>query len=277
VDDNDTNRRILGKMLSSRGLRATLADSGPTALEALKHAAEVGNPFTLVVLDIHMPGMDGFSLTQRIKADPRINGANIALLTTCFQRGDAERCRDLGVSAYLVKPVGEVELLEAIGKMSHTGSRKEAQLDPRPRHPVQEGEPRLHIVVVDDNRVNRLVAKRMIENRNHTVKSAANGLEALEMIEKEDFDCMLIDVQMPVMDGFEATAAIRNKERGSGGHLPIIAMTAHAMSGDRDRCLAAGMDGYLAKPINAKDVCATIDRVLHALKAHPPGAQKPEQ
>jgi len=128
--------------------------------------------------------------------------------------------------------------------------------------------------VVDDNPVNRLVAKRMIENRNHTVKAAANGLEALEMIEKEDFDCLLIDVQMPVMDGFEATAAIRNKERGSGGHLPIIAMTAHAMSGDRERCLAAGMDGYLTKPIKANDVFGTIDRVLHALKTRPRDAQK---
>ena len=277
VDDNGTNRRILDKMLSRRGLKTTLAASGPEALATLKHAAETGNSFTLVVLDIHMPGMDGFSLTRHIKADPRISGANIALLTTCFQRGDAERCRDLGVSAYLVKPVGELELLEAIDRMSQTTLRIEAQPDPRPCNRVQKGELRLRFVVVDDNPVNRLVAKRMIENQNHTVKAAANGLEALELIEKEDFDCMLMDVQMPVMDGFEATAAIRHKERGSGGHLPIIAMTAHAMSGDRERCLAAGMDGYLTKPIKAKDVFATIDRVLHALKTHPPDAQTSEQ
>ena len=277
VDDNGTNRRIIDKMLSSRGLETTLADSGPAALEALKQAAENGNPFPLVVLSIHMAGMDGFALTQRIRANPRISGTNIALLTTCFQRGEADRCRDLGVSAYLVKPVGELELLEAIGRMSQTASRMEAGPDQTPRQPVQNGEPRLRFVVVDDNPVNRLVATRMIENRNHTVKAASNGLEALEMLEREDFDCMLIDVQMPIMDGLEATAAIRNKERTSGGHLPIIAMTAHAMSGDRERCLAAGMDDYLAKPIKATEVFAAIGRVLHSMKTHPPDPQESEQ
>jgi CheY-like chemotaxis protein len=124
--------------------------------------------------------------------------------------------------------------------------------------------------VVEDNPVNRLVATRLIEKRNHTVRAVANGLEALEAIQKEGFDCLLMDVQMPVMDGLEATAAIRSMERDSGGHLPIIAMTAHAMSGDLERCLAAGMDGYLTKPIKAQEVFATIDRVLRALKTQPP-------
>jgi PAS domain S-box-containing protein len=135
-----------------------------------------------------------------------------------------------------------------------------------------EGERRLRILVVDDSPLNRLVAKRMIENRNHAVTEAANGLEALEMIHSEDFDCLLMDVQMPVMDGFEATAAIRKMERDSGAHLPIIAVTAHALSGDLDRCLAAGMDGYLTKPIKSRDVFATIERVLRALKTRPPDA-----
>jgi signal transduction histidine kinase/ActR/RegA family two-component response regulator len=135
-----------------------------------------------------------------------------------------------------------------------------------------EGERRLRILVVDDSPLNRLVAKRMIENRNHAVAEAANGREALEMIHSEDFDCLLMDVQMPVMDGFEATAAIRKMERDSGAHLPIIAVTAHALSGDLDRCLAAGMDGYLTKPIKSRDVFATIERVLRALKTRPPDA-----
>jgi two-component system, sensor histidine kinase and response regulator len=272
VDDNDTNRHILDKVLSRRGLKTNLADSGSAALEALKHAAETGNPFTLVVLDVHMPGMDGFTLTQRIKADPQFSGANIVLLTSGVRHGDAERCRDLGVSACLVKPVGEMDLLEALVRMSQPASRIEAQPDPRPRHPAEKGEPRLHLLVVEDNPVNRLVATRMIEKRNHTVVAAANGLEALQMIGTEKFDCLLMDVQMPVMDGFEATAAIRNMERDSGGHLPIIAMTARAMSGDLERCLAAGMDGYLMKPINAKDVFATIERVLRELKLQTPDA-----
>jgi two-component system sensor histidine kinase/response regulator len=180
------------------------------------------------------------------------------------------------VSAYLVKPVGEMELLEAIVKMSQSVSIIDAKPLPRPRHPAAKPGPRLRLLVVEDNPVNRLVATRMIENRNHTVRAAANGLEALEMIEKESFDCLLMDVQMPVMDGFEATAAIRNRERDSGGHLPIIAMTAHAMAGDLERCLAAGMDDYLSKPIKAKDAFAAIERVLQAVKARSPDDRRSE-
>ena len=266
VDDNDANRHILDKMLSNSGLRTTLADSGSAALEALKHAAETGNPFALVVLDVHMPGMDGFALTQRIKADPQFGAVNIVLLTASIQKGDADRCRDLGVSACLDKPVGEMELLDALGKISQPAPTDAVPHDPGPRLAIESGL-RLNVLVVEDNSVNRIVATRLLNKRNHTVRTASDGREALEMIRKEKFDCLLMDVQMPVMDGFEATAAIRNMERGSGGHLPIIAMTAHAMSGDLERCLAAGMDGYLTKPIKAKDVFATIDRVLQTLKS----------
>jgi two-component system, sensor histidine kinase and response regulator len=129
------------------------------------------------------------------------------------------------------------------------------------------------LLVVEDNPVNGLVAKRLLEKQNHTVKTATNGREALDMMEKEMFDCVLMDLQMPVLDGFETTAAIRNKERISGGHLPVIALTAHAIAGDLERCLAAGMDGYLTKPINPKDVFATVERVLQTLKTHPPNAR----
>jgi two-component system, sensor histidine kinase and response regulator len=272
VDDNDTNRSILDKMLSNRGIRTTLADSGPAALEALQHAADCGNAFKLIVLDAHMPGMDGFALTERIKADPRFGGAKIALLNSGAQRGDADCCRGLDVSACLAKPVGETELLKTMTRMLQSAARREARPDSTPRHTAQTEKPRLRLLVVEDNPVNGLVARRLLEKQNHTVRTATNGREALDVIEKENFDCVLMDLQMPVLDGFGATAAIRNKERISGGHLPIIALTAHAIAGDLERCLAAGMDGYLTKPINAKDVFATVERVLRTLETHPQNA-----
>jgi two-component system, sensor histidine kinase and response regulator len=269
VDDNDTNRSILDKMLSNRGLKTTLADSGSAALEALQHAAESGNAFKLIVLDAHMPGMDGFTLAPRIKADPQFGGAEIALLTCGAQRGDADRCRDLGISACLAKPVGEMELLEAFTRMLQPAARRETRPEPSPRYMARAAEPGLRLLVVEDNLVNSVVTRRLLEKQNHTVRTATNGREALNMIEKEKFDCVLMDVQMPVLDGFGATAAIRNNERVSGGHLPIIALTAHAIAGDLERCLAAGMDGYLTKPANANDVFATVERVLRALKKCP--------
>jgi PAS domain S-box-containing protein len=168
--------------------------------------------------------------------------------------------------------VGEMELLNAANRMPQPGSRIEAQPDPEWRLAAEEGQPGLRLLVVDDNPVNRLVATRLLEKHNHTVGTAANGLEALEMMDKETFDCVLMDIEMPVLDGFGATAEIRKKERNSGRHLPIVAMTAHAMTGDMERCLAAGMDGYITKPIKANDVLATVERVLWTLKTHPSNA-----
>jgi two-component system sensor histidine kinase/response regulator len=267
VDDNDTSRRIISKMLSRHGLKTTLANSGPAALDALMHAADTKDPFTLIVIDAQMPGMDGFALTQIIKADSKYQGVGIALLVSGLQRGDADRCRELGISAWLAKPPGEVELLEAIRGMSQPASTIEAFPSPATRH--APAGPRLRLLVVEDNAVNRLVATRLIEKENHAVVAVTNGREALEIIEREKFDCVLMDVQMPVMDGFEATAAIRNNERTAGGHLPIIAMTAHAMTGDLERCLAAGMDDYITKPVKARNLFATIEHVLLAQKISP--------
>jgi CheY-like chemotaxis protein len=264
VDDNDTNLRILGRMLSNHGLRTTLADSGPAALEALRHAADTDNPFELIVLDAHMPGIDGFTLAERILAEPRFGRAGIALLTSGAQRGETERCRELGVSACLTKPVSEKELLETVNQMLRPW-RAQTAPDTGARR-VSTRMSGLHLLVVEDNPVNGLVAKRLLEKQNHTVRTASNGREALDMIENEKFDCVLMDLQMPVLDGFEATAAIRSKERASGDHLPIIALTAHAIAGDLERCRNAGMDGYLTKPIDTKDVFATVERVLEELK-----------
>jgi two-component system, sensor histidine kinase and response regulator len=272
VDDNDTSRRILGKLLSHRGLKTALADSGSAALKALQHAAESGNPFKLIILDAHMPGMDGFTLLKRIQADAQFGAAKIVLLTSGAQRGDAGRCQHLGVSVCLAKPVGEMELLEALTRMWQPAGRTEAQPDQAPRHTARTEKPRLRLLVVEDNSVNSMVARCLFEKQNHIVQTAANGREALDMIEKEQFDCVLMDLQMPVLNGFEATAAIRSKEHISGGHLPIIALTAHAITRDLDRCLAAGMDGYLTKPVNTKDVFALVERVLQELKARPENA-----
>jgi CheY-like chemotaxis protein len=269
VDDNDTSRRILDKLLSHRGLKTALADSGHAALETLQHAAESGDPFKLVVLDADMPGMDGFTLAQRIQANAQFGGAKIVLLTSGAQRGDAGRYQNLGVSVCLAKPVGEKELLEAITRIWRPAERIEAPTEPSPRHTAQADEPRLRLLVVEDNPVNGLIARRLFEKQNHSVRPA---IKALDMIEKEEFDCVLMDLQMPVLNGFEATAAIRDKERISGGHLPIIALTAHAITRDLDRCLAVGMDGYLTKPFNVKDVFAIVERVLQELKERPPNA-----
>jgi PAS domain S-box-containing protein len=265
VDDNDTNRQILGRILSNAGLRTSLADSGAAALDALQAAARQGDSFALLVLDLQMPGMDGFGVLERIQEDPQLAGTRIALLSSGVRPGGAARAREFGVSVHLRKPVGEVELLDALRQ----GWNREPDATvprPRPAQPSSETAT-LRILVVEDNPVNRLLATRLVEKQNHRVTAATNGREALERLEAETFDCVLMDVQMPVMDGLEATAAIRRRERDTGGFLPVIAMTAHAMAGDLERCLAAGMDGYVTKPVNSADLFATIENVIQRRKS----------
>jgi CheY-like chemotaxis protein len=206
---------------------------------------------------------------------------------SAFAQADSSSTRTFGgtglgltISSQLVEMMGgkiSLESEEGVGSTFHftvrLGTVQVAKIEAAPdaawRH-AEEGQPRLRFLVVEDNVVNRLVATRLIEKQNHTVSTAANGREALDVLEREGFDCVLMDVQMPVLGGFEATAAIRERDRNSGGHLPIIAMTAHAMAGDLERCLAAGMDGYIAKPIQAKTLFATVERVLGTLKTHSP-------
>ena len=261
VDDNESCRRVLDEMLSAAGLTTVAADSGEAAWESLLLRAETGSPFPLVVIDAHMPGEDGFTLTQRIQAEPRLAGTKIVVLTSGAQRDDADRCRQLGVAAWVAKPVGETELLSALAGTRKSVARTESSTGAEPGPAAFIG-PRLHVLLVEDNQVNSLVARRLFEKRNHTVKLATNGRQALEMIESERFDCVLMDLQMPVLDGLDTTGEIRRREQVTGGHLPIIAMTAHAMAEDLARCLAAGMDGYLTKPIHPKNVFTTIARVL---------------
>jgi two-component system sensor histidine kinase/response regulator len=272
VDDNDTNLHVLSKMLSNWGMKPTLAASGAIALDILRHSADEGHPFPLVVLDGHMPNLDGFMLAHRVKEDPRLRGVCTVLLTSGSQAGDAARCRELGISAYLTKPVGGAELLEAIRRALRRSGKVSPELVTRQR--VQEEKRELHFLVAEDNPVNSLLAKRLLEKQGYASTTAANGRAALELLKSEAFDCVLMDVQMPIMDGFEATAAIREKEHHHGGHLPIIAMTADAMIGDRERCLSSGMDDYVAKPIGTRDLLAAIERVMGAESTASPSGMR---
>jgi PAS domain S-box-containing protein len=264
VDDNATNRRILEETLITWRMRPVLADSAQNALLALERAWQAGNAFPLVLTDAQMPETDGFTLVAQIKRRPHLAGAMIMMLTSGGQRGDAARCRELGVSAYLTKPVGRSELLDAILRVLGTRPLDAEQPPLVTRHSLREEKKGLRILLAEDNAVNRRLAMRMLEKRGHTVVVANTGREALAALERETFDLVLMDVQMPDMDGFEATSAVREKENITGLHVPIVAMTAHAMVGDRERCLAAGMDEYVSKPVKAKDLFEAIRRLVPA-------------
>jgi two-component system, sensor histidine kinase and response regulator len=260
VDDNLTNRKVLAGMLIRWGMKPTAVEGGQTALQALQIARDTGRPFPLVLLDGQMPGMDGFALAEQIKKDPEMVGATIMMLTSAGHLGDAARCRELGISAYLVKPIRQGELLQAICNVLNLSRPKIAPLVTR--HFLRETRNRAHVLLAEDNAVNQTLAVRLLERRGYNVSIAGNGKEALMALEREHIDLILMDVQMPEMDGFEATAIIRQKERSAGGHIPIVAMTAHALKGDEERCLAAGMDAYVSKPIRTNELFATIERVL---------------
>jgi len=213
------------------------------------------------VTDAHMPDVDGFSLAEDVKSDPGFARTPIIMLTSAGQRGDAARCNQLGISAYLTKPVSQSELREAIFMLLDRSGATSAADGLITRHAIHEShaESRLKILLAEDNPINQKLAVRMLEKRGHTLTVAGNGRQALAILQKDSFDLVLMDIQMPEMDGFEATAAIRESERGTGKHQPIVAMTAHAMKGDDRRCLDAGMDGYLAKPIRSEEVYALLE------------------
>jgi CheY-like chemotaxis protein len=268
VDDNLTNRRILEVLLSGWGMKPTLAADAVEALGTIAQALELKQPFSLVLTDANMPGMDGFSLTEKIRTKSGMSSATIMMLTSAGQRGDAARCRELGLAGYLTKPVGQSELLDAILRV--TGSnRSEAKPALVTRHSLREESKSFRILLAEDNPVNQTLAMRLLEKHGHIVAIASNGVEALEQLENDSFDLVLMDVQMPEIDGFEATARIRRREVKTGAHIPIVAMTAHAMQGDKERCLAAGMDGYVMKPINVKDLLAAVQSVVESSRIGP--------
>ncbi len=272
VDDNATNRRILEEMLIHWQMKPALADGGWTALAALKRALEGKKAFRLVLLDAQMPEMDGFTLAERIKENPELAGATIMMLTSIGRLGDAARCRELGIAAYLVKPIRQSDLLDAILMALGKPVREAERPSLVTRHSLREARQKWHILLAEDNAVNQELVTRLLEKRGHTVVVARNGKEAVKVVEEQAFDLVLMDVQMPELDGFEATAAIREKERGTGRRLPIVALTAHAMKGDRERCLGAGMDGYISKPIQVKELFETVEGLLGVPAEVVPGA-----
>jgi CheY-like chemotaxis protein len=225
---------------------------------------------------MHMPKMDGFTLIEQIRHRPELATATIMMLTSAGHRGDAARCQELGVAAYLLKPIRQSELREAIARV--LGAREQDGAIPLitrfSLHDARDPSAFLHVLLAEDNAVNQRLAVRLLEKRGHSVKVAANGREALEAMEKERFDLVFMDVQMPEMDGLEATIAIREKEKSSGLHQPVIALTAHAMKGDREKCLDAGMDGYLTKPIRPPELEEILEEYVarRAAAGAPAGA-----
>lgn len=261
VDDNFTNRRVLQGMLTRWGMKPVTVESGLAALQALESAKSTGHPFPLILLDVQMPEMDGFTFAEQLKKDPDLVRTTIMMLTSAGHSGDAARCRDLGISGYLVKPVREADLRDAICNVLN-GVPEKKSVALVTRHTLRENKNRLRILLAEDNTINQTLALRLLEKRGYRVSVACDGRAALTALEKEGFDLILMDVQMPEMDGFEATAAIREKEKSTGGHIPIIAMTAHALKGDHERCLSAGMDGYVSKPIRTTELFAAIESVI---------------
>jgi signal transduction histidine kinase/CheY-like chemotaxis protein/CHASE1-domain containing sensor protein/HPt (histidine-containing phosphotransfer) domain-containing protein len=262
VDDNAVNRRILGELLGSWGLRPAMAASGGEGLAELQRAARASAPYPLVVLDHQMPDMDGLTVADRMRQTPELAGAIILMLSSAEDRGTAERRARLGIANCLTKPIKESELLEAI--LAALGAANPPAEGKAAAPPVARTARPLRVLVAEDNQVNQRVVEAFLEQRGHSVLLAGNGREALAALEREDFDVVLMDIQMPEMDGFEATAAIRAREAADGGHMPILAMTAHALQGDRERCLAAGMDGYLAKPIRPDELIELVESAVPA-------------
>jgi len=249
VDDNPVNCRIFHEQLTRWDMKPTAVSGGREAVDTLLAASRSGNPFVLVLLDANMPDMDGFGVAERIAAQSELAGSTIMMLTSSGQYGDAGRCRELGISAYLTKPVKQADLFNQICRVLEHNAKSSAAAKPSVSvvaQPVRAAK----ILLAEDNLVNQRVALGILTRRGHQVTVANNGRETIDAVERERFDLILMDVQMPEMGGFEATAIIREREVKTGDHTRIVAMTAHAMTGDRERCLAAGMDGYLSKPID---------------------------
>jgi two-component system sensor histidine kinase/response regulator len=265
VDDNETNRRILEKLLGSWGMLPSTADSAVRALELMNQAVDSRAPFRVVLTDCRMPDVDGFELVARIRSADALSAASIMMLTSDDYHHSAARCREMGIGKYLIKPVKHSELLAALcallqssGAQRRIGPRKALGID------VSAISSRLEVLLAEDNRINQAVAAKMIERLGHRVTIAANGREALNKLGGSSFDLMFMDVQMPEMDGPTTAAAIRVSEAGGRKRLPIVALTAHAMAGDRQFCLEAGMDDYISKPIDFNELKQVIARVMLA-------------
>ena len=287
VDDNATNRMIFREMTSSWGLVPEEAADGEEALAELYNAFEAGNPYRLLLLDAQMPGMDGFEVARKVKDAPYGAGLKTTLATSLGRKGDAALCKELGISGYLLKPVKQSDLLDAI--MMALGQPPDEEAPVITRHTVREARIRLNILLAEDNIVNQKLAVKILEKRGHRVVIAPNGRKAVDAFKAEHFDLILMDVQMPEMDGMEATSEIRkiedrrrntedrkqakqtptanqstiNNQQSTIQSIPIIALTAHAMKGDREKCIAAGMDDYVSKPIKTDELFAVIEKLVN--------------
>jgi signal transduction histidine kinase/DNA-binding response OmpR family regulator len=259
VDDNGVNRRVLHDLVLRWKMRPTVVESGAAAMRALLEANEQGRPFALVLLDANMPEMDGFEVARRVRDEMKLD-ATIMMLSSSGQDDESKKCRDVGIATHLTKPVDQRELLGAILRvLAHEPGQRAAL--PSSMLPAELPERRLRVLLAEDNAVNQRLAASLLERRGHNVVIAANGREAVDAIRRQPFDVVLMDVQMPEMGGFEAAGAIRTLEQQSGAHVPIVAMTAHAMKGDRERCLAAGMDEYLTKPLDPRQLCQLVEEM----------------
>jgi len=260
VDDNATNRLFMREQLRVWGMEADEAVDGEIALERLRAAAAAGGPHQVALLDMQMPGMDGLALARAIKADPALAGIKLLLLSSWTEAGNSDESREAGIDARLPKPVRVSRLLAQLIALLGDG----ATTAPAPPKRAQDeaGAPTrsARILVAEDNAVNQKLIARLLEKRGHRVDAVGNGREAVEAVTRVGYDLVLMDVQMPEMDGLEATQRIRAAEQPTAPRIPIIALTANAMAGDQERCLAAGMDDYLAKPVKPSDLAAALDR-----------------
>jgi CheY-like chemotaxis protein len=261
VDDNEANRLILKGIIAHWRMKSLEVDCGELALAVLRDSSARNESFHLILLDAVMPGMGGFELLEQLRREPQIDLPAVLMLSANDQREAVARSQRLGAAAYLIKPIRPSELLHAMEAALAGAQRAPFGSRPAPVLSTKKAEsdrPGLRILVVEDNPVNQLLAVRVLQKAGHATAVADNGKEALQALERESFDVVLMDVQMPVMDGLQATARIRESERGTARHLPIVAMTAHAMKGDRERCFEIGMDGYVSKPIATEELFDAI-------------------
>jgi CheY-like chemotaxis protein len=258
VDDNETNRRILRDMLGAEGVAVREAPRADAGLEALRDAVRTGAPYDLAILDAQMPDQDGFELAAAVRADAQLTSTRLLILTSAGQRGDGERCRQLGIQAYLTKPIARADLIEAVGTVLAGVTATAGPADLVTRHSIAESRQALRILLAEDNPVNQQVASAMLLKRGHRVDVANNGREAVDAIRAHAYDVVLMDIQMPEMDGYEATRRILEL----APDLPVIGQTAHAMLDERRECLAAGMVDHIAKPIDFRLLVDTIMRHL---------------
>jgi PAS domain S-box-containing protein len=256
VDDSATNRRIVRGMLGAAGLQVGEATDGTSGLDALQAAQRSGAPYDLAILDAQMPGLDGFALGAAVRAVPAIAATRLLMLTSSGERGDGQRCRDLGINGYLTKPASRTDLLDAVRVV--LGLTDVAAPIVVTQHSIAESRPRLQILLAEDNVVNQEVAATMLRKRGHDVDVVGDGRAAVEAVARKAYDVVLMDIQMPEMDGFEATHHIRSTTPGRD--LRIVALTAHALSGEREKCLAQGMSDYLTKPFKGHDLFAIVER-----------------